>query len=118
MGLDFPVRFRLSNRRNHSIFYPGGTATSVPVGQLVARASPSSEWMSLSGTLKQRVPTLQESMGLNLTWIRMPPGRLADGKFYDAGESPQEHAYVIYVKPTRDASRSRIISASYTSSAN
>jgi hypothetical protein len=114
----FSMRFRLSNRGNHSIFYPVGAATSAPVGQLVARASPSSDWMSVSKTSKDRVPAVQESMNSNLTWIEMPPGGWVDGEFYDADESPEEHAYVIYVKPARDASGSRIISASYISSAN
>lgn len=117
-GARFSVRFRLSNRGNHSIFYPVSAATSAPVGQLVARASASSDWMSVSRTSKDRVPAVQESMDSNLTWIEMPPGGWVDGEFYDAGESPEEHAYVIYVKPTRDASGSRIVSASYTSSAN
>jgi len=29
----FSVRFRLSNRGNHSIFYPVRTATNIPIGQ-------------------------------------------------------------------------------------
>jgi hypothetical protein len=114
----FSVRFRLTNKGNHPVFYPMGGATNAPVGQLVGRTLPSSEWMSLSGTSKQRVPAVQESMGSNLTWIEMPPGGWVDGEFYDAGESPEEHAYVIYVKPARDADGSRIISQSYISSAN
>jgi len=32
----FSVRFRLSNRGNHSIFYPVRTATNIPIGQLVS----------------------------------------------------------------------------------
>jgi hypothetical protein len=57
-------------------------------------------------------------MGSNLTWIEMPPGGWVDGEFHDGGESPEEHAYVIYVKLARDADVSRIISQPYTSSAN
>jgi len=114
----FSVRFRLSNRGNHPVFYPLRAATNVPIGQLVGRTSSSSEWMSLSGTSKQRVPAVRESMDSNLTWIEMPPGGWVDGEFYDAGESPGEHAYVIYVKPARDANGNRIITQSYTSSAN
>lgn len=114
----FSVRFRLSNRGNHSVFYPMDTTTSLPVGQLVARASPSSDWMSLSRTSKQRVPAVQEFMDSSLTWIEMPPGGWVDGEFHDAGESREEHAYVIYVKPARDANGIRIVSKSYPSLAN
>jgi hypothetical protein len=114
----FSVRFRLSNKGNHPVFYPLRAGTNVPIGQLVGRTSPSSEWMSLSGTSKQQVPAVQEPMDSNLMWIEMPPGGWVDGEFYDAGESPEEHAYVIYVKLTRDADGSRIISQFYTSSAN
>jgi hypothetical protein len=112
------VRFRLSNRANHSVFYPLGTTTSMPIGQLVARASPSSDWMRLSSTSKQRVSAVQEFMDSNLTWIEMPPGGWVDGEFQDAGESLEEHAYVIYVKPARNANASRVISNSYLSPAN
>jgi len=114
----FSVRFRLSNRGSHSVFYPISTTTNMPVGQLVARPTPSSDWMSLSSTSKQRVPAAEESMGSNLTWIEMPPGGWVDGEFHDGGESPEEHAYVIYVKLARDADVSRIMSQPYTSSAN
>jgi hypothetical protein len=114
----FSVRFRLSNRGNHSVFYPTGAATSVPIGQLVARTSPPSGWMSLSSISKQRVPAVQEFMDSNFTWIEMPPGGWVDGEFHDAGESPEEHAYVSYVKPARDANGIRIVSKSYPSLAN
>jgi hypothetical protein len=114
----FSVRFRLSNRGNHSIFYPISTATSMPIGHLVARASPTSDWMSSSNISKQRVPSGQEFLDPSLTWIEMPPGGWVDGEFHDAGESPEEHAYAIYVKPARNANGSRIISKSYPSSAN
>ena len=32
----------------------------------------------------------------------MPPGGWVDGEFPDTGESPEEHAYVIYVKPSAE----------------
>ena len=113
----FSVRFRLSNKGNHSVFYPTGTTTSVPIGQLVARASPSSDWISLSSTSQQQVESVRELVGANLTWIEMPPGGWVDGEFHDAGESPDEHAYVIYVKPARVANGIGIVSKSYSSPA-
>ena len=57
-------------------------------------------------------------MDPNLMWIEMPPGGWIDGEFQDTVEFPGEHAYVIYVKPARDASGIRIVSNSYPSLAN
>ena len=92
--------------------------TNVPLGQIVARTSPSSEWISPATTSEQPVSAVAEFMDTNLTWIEMPPGGWVDGEFQDRGESPGEHAYVIHVKPARDASGIRIISNSYHSLAN
>jgi hypothetical protein len=91
----FSVPFRLSNGGNHAIFYPISRATSPSIGQLVARTSLSTEWMSLSSAWRQRVPAAQEFTDSNLTWIEMPPGAWVDGEFFDTGESREEHAYVI-----------------------
>jgi len=114
----FSVRFRLSNRGKHSIFYPMRAGTTAPLGQIVARTSPSSEWISLSSTSKQQVSSVLGFKDTNLTWIEMPPGGWVDGEFHDANESSEEHAYVIYVKPARDVSVIRIVSNSYPSLAN
>ena len=114
----FSVRFRLSNRGKHSIFYPMRAGTTVPIGQIVGRTSPSSEWISLSTTSKQQASPVSGFMDANLTWIEMPPGGWVDGEFHDANESSEEHAYVIYVKPARDVSVIKIVSNSYPSLAN
>lgn len=113
----FSVRFRLSNKGNHSVFYPTGATTSGPIGQLVGRASPSSDWISLSSTSQQQVAGVQELVDANLTGIEMPPGGWVDDEFHDAGESPDEHAYVIYLKSARFANGIGIVSKSYSSSA-
>src|SRR5258708_5882779 len=103
------VRFRLSNRGNHSIFYPVRPETNVPLGQIVTRTSPSSEWISPATVSKQPI-SAQDS------WTRIPRGlRWVDGEFQDLGESPRDQAYVIYVKLARDANSIRIISNSYYS---
>jgi hypothetical protein len=112
------VRFRLSNRGNHPIFYPMRAETNVPLGQIVTRTSPSSEWINSTTTSKQPVSSVLGFMDTKLTWIEMPPGGWVDGEFQDLGESPGDHAYVIYVKPARDASGIRIISNSYRALAN
>jgi hypothetical protein len=109
------VRFRLTNSGNHSVFYPTGRTTSVPFGQLVARASPSSDWMSLSNTSKERVPAAQEFMDSNLRWIEMPPGGWVDGEFSDPGDSAGDHPYAIFLKPSRNADTVRIVSEPYGS---
>ena len=117
-GPGFSMRFRLSNRGNHSVFYPISTTTSGPVGQLVARTSPASDWTSLSSTSNERVAAVRNFTDQNLTWIEMPPGGWVDGEFPDTANSPVEHAYAMYVKPTRDANGIRIVSNSYNSLPN
>jgi hypothetical protein len=115
----FSVRFRLSNRENHSIFYPTSRTTNAPIGELVARTPLSSEWTRSSGSSKEQgVLAVQQSTDSNLAWIEMPPGGWVDGEFQDAGESVEEHAYVIYVKTARDANGIRIDSKSYASPRN
>jgi len=112
------VRFRLSNRGNHSIFYPMRADTSIPLGQIFKRTSPSSDWISSTTTSEQPVSSVPEFRDTNLTWIEMPPGGWVDSEFQDLGEPPGERAYVIYVKPARGASSIRIISNSYRSLAH
>ena len=114
----FSVRFRLNNKGYHSVFYPVGTGTNAPVGQIVARTSPSSEWMTLSGNSVHGVSAIQESMDSNLAWIEVPPGGWVDGEFRDARESPGEHAYAIFLKPARNANAVMVVSNSYPSLAN
>jgi hypothetical protein len=114
----FTVRFRLSNKGNRSIFYPTGTTTSGPMGQLVARVSSTSDWTSLSGTSEQRVSGLEGLGDSNLKWIEMPPGGWVEGEFQDVGKSTEEHAYEIYVKVARHGRGIRIISQPYFSPAN
>jgi hypothetical protein len=114
----FSVRFRLSNRGNHSVFYPVGAETDAPVGQIVARTTPSSEWMSLPSGSKQQVQAVQEFVDQGIAWIEMPPGGWIDGEFRDVGEFSGEHAYAIFLKPARDAAAIRIVSKSYFSPAN
>jgi hypothetical protein len=107
------VRFQLSNRGNHSVFYAVGAGTSVPIGQIVARTSPSSDWMTLSDTSKHGVSGSQEITDPNVAWIEMPPGGWVEGEFRDARESTEEHAYAIFLKLGRKANAVRIVSNSY-----
>ncbi len=45
----------------------------------------------------------------------MPPGGWADGEFYDPGDWTGEHAYAIFLKPSRNAGMVRILSEPYGS---
>jgi hypothetical protein len=114
-GARLPMRFRLSNRENHSIFYPVSTAINKPIGQLVARPTLISDWTSLSSTLAQRLSAVQEDNDPNLRWIEMPPGGWADGEFSDPDDWTGEHAYAVFLKPSRNASTVRILSEPYGS---
>src|SRR5258708_22498198 len=111
----FSVRFRLSHRGNHSIFYPVRTATNIPIGQLVARTALPSDWTSLSSPSAQRLPAVQEDNDPNLRWIEMPPGGSADGELSDPGDWTGEHAYAMFLKPSRNAGIVRIVSEPYGS---
>ena len=104
------VLFRLSNMGNHSVFYPVRPGTNAPVGQIVTRTSPSSEWMTLSATSQQQWSAGPEFIDRNLAWIEMPPGGWVDGEFSDPGESAGDHAYAIVLKPERTAAAVRITS--------
>jgi hypothetical protein len=109
------VRFRLSNKGNHSIFYPVRPETDVPLGQIVTRTSPSSEWISPATVSEQPISAVPGLVDTNPTWIEMPPGGWVDGEYQDLGEFLRDHAYLIYVKLARDANSIRIISNSYHS---
>jgi hypothetical protein len=112
------VRFRLSNIGNHPVFYPVRPGTTVPVGQIVTRTSPSTEWMTLAVTSKQQTSAAPEFIDPNLAWIEMPPGGWADGELYDPNESRGERAYAIYLKPEPNANVIRIVSETYHSLTN
>ena len=111
--IGFVVQFQLRNAGNRSLFYPARPGTSAPVGQIVSRASGSSEWMTPSGTLKQQGAAVQELIDRNLAWIEMPPGGWVDGAFQDPKEFPGWHAYAIYVKAERNADEVLIVSEPY-----
>jgi hypothetical protein len=110
--LDLTVRFRLSNMGNHPVLYPVRPDTNVPIGQILTRVSPSSEW-TLSSISQQQSPAGPESIDRNLAWIEMPPGGWVDGEFSDRGESDRDHAFAIFLKPDRNGGEVRIVSQPY-----
>lgn len=117
-GSGFTVRFRLSNKGNQSVFYPTGSTAKVPLGQLVARAPSTSDWMGLSASSKQLVPPVGGFGDSKLDWIEMPPGGWVNGDFQDSGESPGEHAYAIYVRISREGNGIWIVSRPYSALVN
>jgi hypothetical protein len=108
------VWFRLSNRGNHSIFYPADRTTGIPVGQILFRPSTPSEWRRLAAFPGARSFEEVEVADSNVVWLEMPPGGWVEGEFQDSDQSGAEHAYAIYVKLGRDAKGVRILSKSYS----
>ena len=88
------------------------------LGQLVARASSKSDWTSLSANSERMVSSVEGLGDSKLNWIETPPGGWVDGDFQDVGESPEEHAYVIYVKVAREGNGIGIVSRPYSVLAN
>src|SRR5229473_6797567 len=107
------VRFRLSNMGNHPVFYPVRPGTNVPVGQIVTRTSPSSEWMTLSATSQQQGSAGPELIDPSLAWIEMPPGGWVDGQFHDSSWPNGDHAYVVDLKPELTAKIVSLVSPPY-----
>lgn len=112
-GVGFSVRFRLSNKGNHALFYPIDSKTRSLNGEIVVRASPASDWIRAADTAGVEAVPSENSSSANRAWIEMPPGGWVDGVFQDTVRSQQERAYVLYVKPTRDGNEIRILSTSY-----
>lgn len=112
----YVVRFRLTNQGNQSIFYPVFANTNLPIGHLVYRIAPGSDWRPLS------VLELSTSSQLNakgdIAWVEMPPGGWADGEYDDPGSPVGEHAYELELKLAPDGRVSRLVSHPYLTSAN
>jgi hypothetical protein len=107
------VRFRLSNRGNHPVFYPVRPGTNVLVGHVVYRTTSDSEWMAVPWPTTSAVPNVKESDDQNLAWIEMPPGGWVDGQFQDLGWPDCDHAFAIDLKPESSAKIVGLISSSY-----
>ena len=109
------IHFRLSNDGNHPVFYAVPPQTNVPLGEIVDPQSALPQWTTLSRTFTSQQ---QQSVGLaaahpTLSWIEMPPGGWVDGEFSDPGDLSGDRAYIIFVKPSRNASESPILSQPY-----
>lgn len=96
---------------NHAVFYPVRPGTNVLLGQIVTRTFPSSEF--LSATSRQQGAAGPGYIDQNLAWIEMPPGGWVDGEFSEPGASAGEHAYAIFLKPSRNGDEVQVVSESY-----
>ena len=109
----YVVRFRLSNRGNHPVFYPIRPGTNVLAGHVVYRIALESKWMAVPWSATPSVPNVQEPNDQNLAWIEMPPGGWVDGQFQDLGWPDGDHAYAIDLKPEPDAKIVGLVSPAY-----
>lgn len=81
-GGTYVVRFRLTNQRNQPIFYPVSSDTNRPIGEIVYRVAPQSDWRPLSES-EPSPSTRAQLNGRGIAWIEMPPGGWADGEYED-----------------------------------
>jgi len=114
----YVVRFRLSNRGNHPVFCPVRPGTNILIGHIVYRTTANSEWMTFAQPAKSTDFHVPESNNQTPTWIEMPPGGWVDGQFHDFGWSGGDHAYVVDVKPERNAKLVSLVSPPYHLPAN
>lgn len=107
------VRFRLSNRGNHAVFYPVRPGTNVLEGHVVYRTATNSQWIALPWSPTSATPNVQELINQNVVWIEMPPGGWVDGHFRDPGWPGGDHAYVVDLKPEPNAKAISLLSPPY-----
>jgi hypothetical protein len=109
----FVVRFGLSNMGNHPVFYPVRPGTNVPLGQIVTRASPSSEWITLAAPSQQQGAAAPGYIDPNFVWIEMPPGGWVEGQFPDLLRPGGDQAYVVQLKSEPKAKVVSLVSSPY-----
>ena len=113
------VRFRLTNQGNQPpIFYPVSADTNRPMGQLLYRIAPGSDWRPLSAPELSPTTPAQVNVRGHIAWVEMPPGGWADGEYEDPGSPAGEHAYELDLKLAADGNVSPLLSGAYTVSAN
>jgi len=117
-GATYAVRFRLSNRGNQSIFYSVYQGTNRPIGCLVYRVAPQSEWIVPSWPKEPTSISAGVSIGGKVGWVEMPPGGWVDGIYDDPGSPGVDHAYQLDLKVAADGNVVRFISQAYRLSAD
>jgi hypothetical protein len=116
-GGTYVVRFRLTNQGKQPIFYPSFPDTNRPLGQIVYRVAPQSDWKPLSQAESSPF-TLTPLNGRAVAWIEMPPGGWADGEYEDPGSPAGDHAFELEVKVATDGKVSPLLSRAYPVNTN
>ncbi len=117
-GATYVVRFRLTNQGNQSIFYPVSAGTNRPMGQLLYRIAPGSDWRPLSAPEPSPSTPAQLNVRGHIAWVEMPPEGWADGEYEDPGSPVGEHAYELDLKVATDGKVSPLLSHAYPVNAN
>ncbi len=108
----YVIRFRLTNQGNQPIFYPVSSDTNHPVGQIVYRIAPQSDWKPLSES--ELSPSSRAQLSArSVGWIEMPPGGWADGEYADPGSPAGDHAIKLDVRVAADGNASPLLSRAY-----
>jgi len=105
----YVIRFRLTNRGNWPVFYPLDPTTNRPIGHVVHRAAPGSEWILETPTSISDGPNTPT----HVSWIEMPPGGWVDGIYDDPGLPAGDHAYELQLKTSSGYKLTRILSQPY-----
>jgi len=114
----YVVHFRFSNQGNQPIFYPVSSNTNRPIGHLVYRITPGSDWRLLAEPdISASGPAQLNAKG-RITWIEMPPGGWVDGEYDDPYSPSGEHAYELDLKFAADGKVSPLRSHPYLASVN
>jgi hypothetical protein len=117
-GETIVVRFRLSNAGNRPIFYPVSPGTNLPIGQIVYRIAPGSDWRALSAPELSPSSPAQLDVRAHVAWVEMPPGGWVDGEYEDPGSPAGDHAYELDLRVTADGIVSPLLSHPYPVNAN
>ena len=111
----YVIRFRLTNQGNQPIFYPVSSDTKRPVGQIVYRIAPQSDWKPLS---ESELSASSRPQQRGVAWIEMPPGGWAEGEFEDPGSPAGDHAIEVDVKVATDGKANPLLSRAYSVNSN
>jgi len=114
----YVIRFRLTNRGNQSVFYPVYPGTNRPIGRIVYRVTPGSEWIRLSWPIKPISPPAVSRVEGDVAWVEMPPGGWVDGVYDDPGSPGRDHAYELDLKVATNDKVTRFFSEPYRLNSN
>lgn len=117
-GATYVVRFRLTNQGNQPIFYPVSPDTNRPIGRIVYRVAPQSDWKPLSEPEPSPSTRAQLNGRGHIAWREMPPGGWADGGYEDPGSPAGDHAFELEVKVATDGRVRPLLSRAYPVNTN